>query len=52
MSEGKCPECKAPVGGTGYRLAAGNVHAPEMDGAATPAFHNDAMFDINNIIVD
>ena len=28
---GKCPECKAVIGGASHALAAGNVHAPEMD---------------------
>ena len=34
MKRGRCPECKAEIGGTSHTLAAGNLHAPEMDEAA------------------
>ena len=39
---GKCPECHADIGGTGHTLLAGNALAPEMDGAAHPAWSDQA----------
>ncbi len=31
MQRGRCPECKADIGGMSHALAAGNLHAGEMD---------------------
>ncbi len=31
MQRSRCPECKADIGGMSHALAAGNLHAPEMD---------------------
>ena len=48
MQRAKCPECKAEIGGMSHALAAGNVHAPEMDSsrhAAWPEAANLANFD-------
>ena len=39
---GKCPECHADIGGTSHTLLAGNALAPEMDGAAHPAWSDQA----------
>ncbi|PAA76165.1 hypothetical protein BOX15_Mlig008686g1 [Macrostomum lignano] len=33
-----CPECGATIGGENHQLAAGNAHAPEMDGSEHPAW--------------
>lgn len=38
MVEGKCPECRATIGGGSHRLRDDNAWAPEMDGAANPAW--------------
>ena len=38
----KCPDCKATVGGTSYRLSAGNQFAPEVDNSEHPAWSNEA----------
>jgi len=35
---GRCPECKATIGGTSHQLTAGNQFAPEMDRATRPAW--------------
>ena len=35
---GKCPDCGATIGGQQHRLAEGNLHAGEMDGASRPAW--------------
>ncbi|XP_026285880.1 NFX1-type zinc finger-containing protein 1 [Frankliniella occidentalis] len=36
--ESKCNECGAKIGGTSHQLTAGNSFAPEIDGAAHPAW--------------
>ena len=38
MQASKCPECGTVIGGGNHTLAAGNVHAPEMDGSQYPAW--------------
>ncbi len=38
MQRGRCPECKAEIGGMSHTLAAGNLHAPEMDGSRHTAW--------------
>ncbi|XP_049949017.1 NFX1-type zinc finger-containing protein 1-like [Schistocerca serialis cubense] len=40
VHEGRCPDCKATIGGVGYRLHTGNRHAGELDGSAHPAYPN------------
>jgi len=35
---GRCPECKATIGGTSHQLTEGNELAHEMDGAQGPAW--------------
>ena len=40
--ESKCPECGAVIGGTGHTLAAGNVHAGEMDNTRHAAWSEGA----------
>ncbi|XP_046988818.1 NFX1-type zinc finger-containing protein 1-like [Schistocerca americana] len=40
VHEGRCPDCKATIGGVGYRLHTGNRHAGELDGSARPAYPN------------
>jgi hypothetical protein len=42
MEESKCPECGAVIGGQHHRLADDNELAPEMDGAAHPAWSDQA----------
>jgi hypothetical protein len=42
MEESKCPECGAGIGGQHHRLADDNELAPEMDGAAHPAWSDQA----------
>lgn len=50
---GKCPECKADIGGENHRLTEGNQLAGEMDGAKFAAYseeaNNMANFDLNNL---
>lgn len=38
MEEGVCYDCGEIIGGTNYKLVPGNLLAPEMDGAAGPAW--------------
>ena len=38
IQQSKCPECRATIGGTSHRLAHGNEHAPEFDGASASAW--------------
>ena len=38
MQASKCPECGAVIGGGNHALAAGNAHAPEMDGSQHSAW--------------
>ena len=38
MVESRCPECKAPIGGSCHRLRTDNRVATEMDGATTSAW--------------
>lgn len=33
MEESKCPDCKVVIGGNGHKLAEGNAHAGDFDGA-------------------
>ena len=40
MERGECPECHEVIGGGDHALAEGNEFAPEMDGAAHPAWSN------------
>ncbi|CAH0548132.1 unnamed protein product [Brassicogethes aeneus] len=40
MVESKCNECGATIGGGSHRLRDDNTFAPEMDGAAQPAWSN------------
>ena len=40
--ESKCPECKAIIGGTNYRLATGNQHAGEFDDSRFAAYSEEA----------
>ena len=40
--ESKCPECGATIGGVNHALAAGNVHAGEMDGSQHAAWSQGA----------
>ncbi|RUS87045.1 hypothetical protein EGW08_005198 [Elysia chlorotica] len=40
MEEGRCPECKARIGGTNHHLLEDNAQAPEMDGAERPIWDN------------
>ena len=35
---GRCPECKATIGGMSHQLTEGNRFAPEMDRAQAPAW--------------
>ena len=55
MQKAKCPECKAVIGGTSHQLAAGNVHAGEMDNSQHAAWSDAAnlenydLADIQNI---
>ena len=47
---GRCPECGSTIGGQSHNLAAGNVHAGEMDGSHHAAWSdaaNLANFDPN-----
>ncbi|KAL4221265.1 NFX1-type zinc finger-containing protein 1 [Mactra antiquata] len=50
---GKCPECKADIGGECHRLADGNRVAGEMDGAKYAAYSEEANnmmnFDLDNL---
>ncbi|KAL4221266.1 NFX1-type zinc finger-containing protein 1 [Mactra antiquata] len=50
---GKCPECKADIGGECHRLADGNTVAGEMDGAKYAAYSEEANnmmnFDLDNL---
>eukprot|EP00899_Mesostigma_viride_P017184 jgi/Mesvir1/25467/Mv01732-RA.3 len=36
--EAKCPACGSPIGGMNHRVAAGNQHALDIDGANRPAW--------------
>lgn len=51
---GKCPECRADIGGMQHRLAEGNSLAPEMDGARFAAYSEEANnlmnFDLGNLL--
>jgi len=38
VTSSQCPECGSVIGGGQHRLAAGNRHAPEMDGSARAAW--------------
>ena len=38
MEHGRCPECRAKIGGMSHALATGNLHAPEMDGSRHAAW--------------
>ena len=55
MQKAKCPECKADIGGTSHQLAAGNVHAGEMDNSQHAAWSDAAnlenydLADVQNI---
>ena len=40
MERGKCPECGIVIGGESHTLAAGNVHAGEMDNSRHSAWSN------------
>ncbi|XP_006839258.1 PREDICTED: NFX1-type zinc finger-containing protein 1 [Chrysochloris asiatica] len=42
MQRGKCPDCKAVIGGTCHTLESSNQLAPEMDGAQHPAWSETA----------
>jgi hypothetical protein len=42
VSTSRCPDCKVTVGGTNYRMSAGNKHAGEMDDSEHPAWSNQA----------
>ena len=42
MEKAKCPECGSIIGGTNHSLAAGNLHAGEMDGSRHPAWSDAA----------
>ena len=42
MEKAKCPECGSTIGGTNHSLAAGNLHAGEMDGSRHPAWSDAA----------
>lgn len=37
----RCPECGVGIGGQNHALIGDNRLAPEMDGAAAPAFNPD-----------
>ena len=53
MQRGRCPECKADIGGMSHAIAAGNVHAPEMDGSRHAAWSDAANmenFDLQDLI--
>lgn len=52
MQESKCPECGAKIGGTNHALLSTNRFAPEMDGAAHPAWSNAANMDMRNFHFD
>lgn len=38
MEQGRCNECLATIGGGSHRVISSNTFAPEMDGAARPAW--------------
>ena len=38
MTESKCPECGATIGGGHHTLRGDNQFAPEVDGATAPAW--------------
>ena len=42
MEEAKCPECGSTIGGQRHTLAAGNVHAGEVDGSRHAAWSDAA----------
>ena len=45
VQESKCPECGSTIGGQSHALAAGNVHAGEMDGSRHAAWSEGANMD-------
>ncbi|CAH1264363.1 ZNFX1 [Branchiostoma lanceolatum] len=47
---GRCPDCGRAIGGQNHALAAGNQHAPEMDGSAYAAWSDAA--NLNNFNLD
>ena len=53
MQRGRCPECKASIGGMSHALAADNDHAPEMDGSRHAAWSDAANmenFDLQDLV--
>ena len=41
-STGRCPECRAEIGGMNYQLRPGNIHTGVMDDSTDPAWSNAA----------
>lgn len=50
--EGRCPECSATIGGGSHTLRSDNALAPEMDGAAEPAWPTALVHNIENFHID
>ncbi len=42
MQESKCPECKAPIGGTNHALLSSNTLAGDFDGSSHAAWSDTA----------
>ena len=45
MQEARCPECNAPIGGSGHRLNANNTRATEFEAIARRQGSLDGAFD-------
>ncbi|XP_060086142.1 NFX1-type zinc finger-containing protein 1-like [Ylistrum balloti] len=50
--EGRCPECNATIGGSRHTLRSDNALAPEMDGAAVPAWPTALVHNIENFHIN